>query len=66
MGQLWQMMEVVGSSGESIQAAVRNAVMSAGLVQAKWFEVREIRGLISGGGRDVEFQVRVAIGYEKK
>lgn len=64
MGQLWQMMEVVGSSAESIQAAVRNAVISSGLAQAKWFEVREIRGLISG--RDLEFQVRVAIGYEKK
>ncbi len=62
MAESWQMVEVVGASRESIQQAARNAIAAARLPQAKWFEVREIRGLISGG--EVEFQVRVAIGHE--
>jgi flavin-binding protein dodecin len=62
MAQSWQMIEVVGSSRESIQAAVRQAIGTAKVRDAKWFEVREIRGSIQG--RDIEFQVRVAIGYE--
>lgn len=61
MAESWQMVEVIGASRESIQAAVRNAIVAAGLPKAKWFEVREIRGLIADG--EVEFQVRVAIGH---
>jgi flavin-binding protein dodecin len=56
------MVEVIGSSRQSIQQAVRQAVADAKAANARWFEVREIRGLIEGG--EVEFQVRVAIGSE--
>ncbi len=58
------MVEVVGASRQSIQQAVRQAIADAGLANAKWFEVREIRGLIDGA--EIEFQVRVAIGAEGK
>lgn len=59
----WQMVEVVGSSSQSIQEAVRVAVRAAGVRTAKWFEVREIRGVVTDGEVG-EFQVRVAVGYE--
>jgi flavin-binding protein dodecin len=56
--------EVIGTSTESIQHAVRTAVKRASgtLRNLDWFEVNEIRGTISDG--DVgEFQVAVKIGF---
>jgi flavin-binding protein dodecin len=63
-GHIYRVTEVVGSSGESIQQAVRNAVRRANqtLHNLDWFEVSEIRGTIRDG--DVgEFQVAVKIGF---
>lgn len=63
MKGIWQIAEVIGSSRESIQQAVRAAIAGSQVKSAKWFEVREIRGLIDGD--EVEFQVRIAIGHER-
>lgn len=63
-GKVYRVTEVVGSSTESIQQAVRNAVRRASdtLRNLDWFEVSEIRGTIADG--DVgEFQVAVKIGF---
>ena len=63
-GKVYRVTEVVGSSSESIQQAVRNAVRRANdtLRNLDWFEVSEIRGTIDGA--DVgEFQVAVKIGF---
>ena len=63
-GKVYRVTEVVGTSNESVQQAVRNAVKRANetLRNLDWFEVREVRGTISGG--DVgEFQVAVKIGF---
>lgn len=63
-GKVYRVTEVVGSSGESIQQAVRVAVRRAHdtLRNLDWFEVSEIRGTIADG--DVgEFQVAVKIGF---
>jgi hypothetical protein len=63
-GKVYRVTEVVGSSTESIQQAVRNAVKRADetLRNLDWFEVTEIRGTCTGG--DVgEFQVAVKIGF---
>ncbi len=63
-GKVYRVTEVVGSSTESIQQAVRNAVKRANdtLRNLDWFEVTEIRGTCAGG--DVgEFQVGVKIGF---
>ncbi len=63
-GKVYRVTEVVGTSTESVQQAVRNAVRRAHdtLRNLDWFEVTEVRGTIADG--DVgEFQVGVKIGF---
>ena len=60
----YRVTEVVGSSPESIQQAVRNGIDRANqtLRNLEWFEVTEIRGHIENG--DVgHFQVGMKIGF---
>jgi hypothetical protein len=56
--------EVVGTSKQSVQQAVRNAVSRANqtLRNLDWFEVTSIRGDIRDGEVD-DFQVTVKIGF---
>lgn len=64
--KLYRITEVVGTSNESVQQAIRNAVRRAKetLRNVDWFEVGEIRGTAAGGDGDVEeFQVTVRIGF---
>jgi len=60
--------EVYGSSRESLEDAIRNAVETASrtLRNTEWFEVTQIRGHIADGGV-AHFQVGVKLGfrYEK-
>ena len=63
-GKVYRVTEVVGTSTESIQQAVRNAVRRANdtLRNLDWFQVTEVRGTCVDG--DVgEFQVAVKIGF---
>jgi flavin-binding protein dodecin len=56
--------ELVGSSADSIDQAVRNAVQraSTSLRSIDWFEVTEIRGQVLDG--DVQhFQVTIKLGF---
>ncbi len=62
--KVYRVTEVVGTSNDSIQQAVRNAVRRAHgtLRNLDWFEVTEVRGTITDG--DVgQFQVGVKIGF---
>lgn len=61
----YRITEVVGTSGDSIQQAVRNAVARAKetLRNLDWFEVSEIRGVIGDDGDVDTFQVTVRIGF---
>ncbi len=63
-GKTYRVTEVVGTSSESIQQAVRNGVARASqtLRGLEWFEVLETRGSISDGTVD-EFQVTMKIGF---
>ena len=63
-GKIYRVTEVVGTSDESVQQAVRNAVRRASetLRHLDWFEVSEIRGTIDGDNVG-EFQVAVKIGF---
>jgi len=63
-GKVYRVTEVVGTSDESIQHAVRTAVKRANetLRNLDWFEVSEIRGTIKEGDVE-EFQVSVKIGF---
>ena len=58
------MSEVVGTSPDSIEAAVSTAVERAGtaLKHIDWFEVTQIRGYVRDGAVD-HFQVSVKVGY---
>lgn len=60
----YRVTEVVGSSSESIQQAVRNGVSRANqtLRNLEWFEVTEIRGHIQDGEVG-HFQVGMKIGF---
>jgi flavin-binding protein dodecin len=60
----YRVTEIVGTSPDGIDEAVRNAVRraSATLRHVDWFEVTQVRGQIKDG--DVEhFQVGIKIGF---
>ena len=61
---IYKVVEVVGSSKESIADAARNAVEKAGqtLRNIEWFEVENVRGHVVEGKVD-HFQVTTKIGF---
>ncbi len=61
---VYKVIEVVGSSTESIDDAIRTAVSRAAktLKHLNWFEVTETRGHIQDG-KIAHFQVVVKIGF---
>ena len=60
----YRVTEIVGSSPESLQQAIRNGVARASqtLRQLEWFEVSEIRGQIADGAV-AHFQVGLKVGF---
>ncbi|GLW08271.1 hypothetical protein Misp01_34010 [Microtetraspora sp. NBRC 13810] len=60
----YRVTEIVGTSGESVDQAVRNGVRRAAqtLRHLDWFEVTEIRGDIVDG-EIAHFQVGMKIGF---
>jgi flavin-binding protein dodecin len=63
-GHVYRVTEVVGSSSEGVDDAVRSAVARAAesLRGLDWFEVTEVRGRIEDG-RISEYQVGVKVGF---
>jgi hypothetical protein len=61
---IYRVTEIVGSSPESLQQAIRNGVSRAGqtLRNLEWFEVTEIRGQIADGAV-AHFQVGLKVGF---
>ena len=61
---IYSISEIVGSSTESIDDAIRGAVGRASktLHNLDWFEVSEIRGRIEDDDR-CHFQVRLKVGF---
>jgi flavin-binding protein dodecin len=60
----YRLTEIVGTSDESVDAAIRNGIARANLTlrHLDWFEVTQIRGQIVDG--DVEYvQVGMKIGF---
>lgn len=60
----YRITEVVGTSPDSVETAIRNAIGRASqtLRHVDWFEVTEIRGQVKDG--DVEhFQVGMKLGF---
>lgn len=65
MSRTFKVVTVVGTSPDSVEAAIQNAVEDAGgsLRNLGWFEVKELRGRIEGDGV-LEYQVKVDIGFK--
>ena len=65
MAGTYKLIDVVGTSPDSMAAAVKNAVAEASKTvrNMSWFEVVEQRGAIRDG-KVLEFQVTVRIGFK--
>lgn len=61
---IYKKIEIVGTSTESIEDAVNNAVKKAGasVRHMRWFEIMETRGNISDGRVD-HWQVTIKVGF---
>lgn len=62
---VYRVIEIVGSSPDSIEDAVRGAVARAATTTRKldWFEVTEIRGHLEDG-KVAHFQVGLKVGFQ--
>ncbi len=60
----YRVTEIVGTSPESVETAIRNGVRRAAqtLRHLDWFEVREVRGQIEDG-EVAHFQVTMKVGF---
>ncbi|MBK8979592.1 MAG: dodecin domain-containing protein [Planctomycetes bacterium] len=61
---VYKKIEITGSSPESSDKAIQNAIAKAGesIRNMRWFEVVETRGQIDGG-RVAHWQVTIKIGF---
>lgn len=64
MNTVHKKIEIVGTSGASIDDAIESAIRcaSATLRDLEWFEVDEIRGRIADGGVH-QYQVTLKVGF---
>jgi dodecin len=61
---VYSISEIVGTSPDGVDPAIRNAIGRASrtLRNLDWFEVAEIRGYIADDGID-HYQVRLKVGF---
>ena len=61
---IYRVTEVVGSSSESVQQAIRNGIerVSRTVRNVEWFEATEIRGRVENG-EITAFQVGLKVGF---
>lgn len=61
---IYRVTEVVGSSPESVQQAIRNGIerVSRTVRNVEWFETTEIRGRVENG-EITAFQVGMKVGF---
>ncbi len=66
-GHVYKKIEVVGSSRDSVEDAIQNAISTASksLDHLDWFEVGEVRGDIKNGSVDY-YQVTLKVGFRLK
>lgn len=67
-GRTYKKVEVIGASGDGVEAAIQQAISRAqqSLEKLSWFEVREIRGHIGDDGKVTEYQVVLKVAFELK
>jgi flavin-binding protein dodecin len=63
--ETYKVIELVGTSGDSVQQAIRNGIERAGqtIKGVDWFEVQNIRGRVEGG-KVAWFQVDMKVGFK--
>ena len=61
---IYRVIEIVGSSPDGIDAAIRNAVSRAAetMRELEWFEVQSVRGHLENGAIG-HFQVTLKVGF---
>ncbi|HZA66175.1 MAG TPA: dodecin [Geminicoccaceae bacterium] len=61
---IYKIIELTGSSNDSIEAAIQNAIAKASksLHNLRWFQVMETRGHIESG-RVAHYQVTLKVGF---
>jgi dodecin len=61
---IYKIIELAGSSNDSIEAAIQNAIAKASksLHNLRWFQVMETRGHIESG-RVAHYQVTLKVGF---
>ena len=61
---IYKIIELTGSSADSIEAAIQNAIgkASQSLHNLRWFQVMETRGHIESG-RVAHYQVTLKVGF---
>lgn len=64
MSKTFKMVTLVGTSPDSYESAIGNAIedASASLRNLAWYEVTEMRGRIEGD-KVAEFQVKIQVGF---
>lgn len=64
MSNVYKKIELVGSSRDGVDDAIKRAVRKAGesMRNLDWFEVKEIRGWIQDG-EPQHFQVTLSVGF---
>jgi flavin-binding protein dodecin len=67
-GRTYKKIEVIGVSGQGIEAAIQEAInkTQGSLEKLSWFEVQDIRGHIGNDGKISEFQVVLKVAFELK
>jgi flavin-binding protein dodecin len=66
---VYSITEIVGSSGDSIEDAIKNGVKTAAksLRNLEWFEVTQIRGHIENGKvHHYQIQMKLGLRYDAK
>jgi len=65
MDHTYRVTEIVGTSPDGIEPAIRNGVSRASktLRNLDWFEVSEVRGQIGDKGEVTYFQVGLKVGF---
>ena len=61
---VYKLVDLVGTSEESVTAAIQNAIAraSATIRNIRWFEVVQVRGEVSDG-RVAHYQVTLKVGF---
>ena len=62
--KVYKLVEIVGTSGESLERAITSGVERASgtLRNVDWFEVTELRGRVSNG-KVSQYQVKMKVGF---